>query len=101
MAVTFQDRLPRRPWHQARPPCCKRRVRSRAARAFVSCRPLACSPRRNCLASQLGAEYGKRPPSSLPLTARLERAFAARLDDLPSQCQADRCRRGTVNATDP
>jgi DNA-binding CsgD family transcriptional regulator len=36
------------------------------------------------LASQLAAEHGERPPHSLPLTSRLERAFAARLADLPA-----------------
>ncbi|ROO87758.1 regulatory LuxR family protein [Actinocorallia herbida] len=38
-------------------------------------------------ASRLAAEYGEQPPHSLPLTARLERAFAARLGDLPPLCQ--------------
>ena len=34
------------------------------------------------LANQLAAEHAERPPHSLPLTARLERAFAARLAEL-------------------
>ncbi|WP_019927150.1 LuxR family transcriptional regulator [Nocardia sp. BMG111209] len=38
-------------------------------------------------ASRLAAEHGEQPPHSLPLTARLERAFAARLGDLPPRCR--------------
>ncbi|QMU73036.1 AAA family ATPase [Streptacidiphilus sp. P02-A3a] len=38
-------------------------------------------------ASRLAAEYRERPPQRLQLTARLERAFAARLGDLPPLCQ--------------
>ncbi|MER6808914.1 AAA family ATPase [Spirillospora sp. NPDC000708] len=38
-------------------------------------------------ASRLAAEHGEQPPHSLQLTARLERAFAARLDDLPPLCR--------------
>ncbi|GAA3228304.1 ATP-binding protein [Actinocorallia longicatena] len=38
-------------------------------------------------AARIAAEYGEQPPQALQLTARLERAFAARLDDLPRPCQ--------------